>query len=149
ATTSTTSSTGRWRSTCESSSRRSAPWCTAVASRRCRRVPNARFVAPREEERMSETTLSERIRQATPTITVVGQGYVGLPLAVEFARAGFAVYGFDQDPGRVVALASGASHSPDVTAAELVLVLERGRYCPTTDPANIERSDVIVICVPT
>jgi len=98
---------------------------------------------------MIHTALSERIRSTTATLTVVGQGYVGLPLAVEFARAGFAVYGFDRDPDRVVALASGSSHSPDVPAADLAAVLESGRYRPTTEPMNIERSDVVIICVPT
>jgi UDP-N-acetyl-D-glucosamine dehydrogenase len=74
---------------------------------------------------------------------------VGLPLAVAFAQAGFQVRGLDADPERVVALAGGRSHSPDVAATDLAPLLRSGRYVPTSDPAVLHSSDVIIICVPT
>jgi UDP-N-acetyl-D-glucosamine dehydrogenase len=100
-------------------------------------------------EPSSETRLTERIRGRAARVSVIGQGYVGLPLAVEFARAGFAVYGLDNDPERVAALASGRSHSPDVAADELAAVLRAHRYEPTSDFSVLRQSDVVIICVPT
>jgi len=95
------------------------------------------------------SVLTERIHARTARIAVIGQGYVGLPLAVAFAQAGFQVRGLDADPERVVALADGRSHSPDVAATDLAPLLRSGRYVPTSDPAVLHASDVIIICVPT
>jgi UDP-N-acetyl-D-glucosamine dehydrogenase len=98
---------------------------------------------------MSEAGLTERIRRREARISVIGQGYVGLPLAVEFARAGFAVSGLDNDPERVAALSAGRSHSPDVPDDDLAAVLRARRYEPTTDFSVLRQSDVVIICVPT
>ena len=98
---------------------------------------------------MPETSLSERLRERTARITVVGQGYVGLPLAVEFARAGFSVWGLDSDPDRVAALSQGRPHTSDVAEHELRDVLASERYRPTSDGAALGLSDVVIICVPT
>jgi len=93
--------------------------------------------------------ISQRIEQRIARVAIIGQGYVGLPLAVEFARAGFNVVGVDTDLDRVGGLALGQSYTPDVTTEELLPLLSNGRYTPTTDFAVLEESDVIVICVPT
>jgi UDP-N-acetyl-D-glucosamine dehydrogenase len=93
--------------------------------------------------------LADRIRSHDAHLTVIGQGYVGLPLAVEFARAGFTVTGLDTDPERVAALNHGRSHSPDVADENLVALLHQGRYEATSDFSVLERSDVVLICVPT
>src|SRR5213594_2607311 len=95
------------------------------------------------------TTLGRRIATHTARVTINGQGYVGLPLAVEFAKAGFPVTGLDTDLDRVTALATGRSHVPDVPSEELQALLTAGRYRATTDAAVLADSDVIVICVPT
>jgi UDP-N-acetyl-D-glucosamine dehydrogenase len=100
-------------------------------------------------ERASETRLADLIRRRAARISVIGQGYVGLPLAVEFARAGFAVYGLDNDSERVASLATGRSHSPDVGADDLAAVLRAHRYEPTSDFSVLRQSDVVIICVPT
>ena len=92
-----------------------------------------------------ETTIGER----TARIAVVGQGYVGLPLAVAFARAGFRVTGLEVDPERVATLTRGESYIPDVPAAELQQVIEAGRFVATSDVAVLAAQDVIVLCVPT
>src|SRR3989475_2183994 len=94
-------------------------------------------------------TLSRRIATHTARVSIIGQGYVGLPLAVAFAEAGFPVTGLDTDPDRVAALASGHSHVPDVPSKQLQTLLRAGRYKVTTEPAVLAESDVIVICVPT
>ena len=73
------------------------------------------------------TTLSRRIATHTARVSIIGQGYVGLPLAVAFAEAGFPVTGLDTDPDRVAALASGHSHVPDVPSKQLQTLLRAGR----------------------
>ncbi|PYM86162.1 MAG: UDP-N-acetyl-D-glucosamine dehydrogenase [Candidatus Rokuibacteriota bacterium] len=98
---------------------------------------------------MTETHLAERLQNHTAHVTVLGQGYVGLPLAVEFARTGFAVTGLDVDRDRVGTLNAGRSHSPDVSSEELRGVIRGGRYEATSDFSILKRSDVVIICVPT
>lgn len=98
---------------------------------------------------MSDADLVERIRNHDARVTVMGQGYVGLPVAVEFARVGFSVAGLDTDPDRVSALNAGGSHSPDVRSGDLTKLLREGRYEATSDCSVLERSDVVIICVPT
>ena len=95
------------------------------------------------------TRLSRRIADHAARISVIGQGYVGLPVAVEFAKVGFPVAGLDTDPDRVAALASGRSHVPDVRSDDLQALLRAGRYQATTGPAILAESDVVLICVPT
>src|SRR2546429_3414398 len=95
------------------------------------------------------TTLGRRIATHTARVTIIGQGYVGLPLAVEFAKAGFSVTGLDTDPDRVAALGSGRSHVPDVPSAQFQALLRAERYNATTEPAILAESDAILICVPT
>ncbi|HEV8585509.1 MAG TPA: nucleotide sugar dehydrogenase [Methylomirabilota bacterium] len=99
---------------------------------------------------MSEAqALGERIAARTAPISVIGQGYVGLPLAVAFAAAGFSVTGLDNDPDRVAALGSGSSHVPDVPSETIQALLRAGRYRAASDADVLSVSDVIVICVPT
>src|SRR2546423_1612142 len=98
---------------------------------------------------MSESRLTERLRNGSARLTVIGQGYVGLPLAVEFARAGFMATGLDTDLDRVTALNAGRSYTPDVDSDTLAALVRDGRYEATADAAVLEHSDVIIICVPT
>jgi UDP-N-acetyl-D-glucosamine dehydrogenase len=80
---------------------------------------------------------------------IVGLGYVGLPLAVELARAGYRVLGFDVNPNVVEGLNEGRSHVKDVTDAQLQKAMECGRFSATTDMARLSEPDAISICVPT
>src|SRR3989454_6947465 len=95
------------------------------------------------------TGLADLIRDHAARIAVVGQGYVGLPLAIEFARAGFTVAGLDTDPERVAALEAHRSYVGDVASDEIGRLAGEGRYRPTSDFSVLEQSDVVVICVPT
>jgi UDP-N-acetyl-D-glucosamine dehydrogenase len=94
-------------------------------------------------------TLEERIQQRTARFGVVGLGYVGLPLAVEFASAGFAVTGIDLKPEKVAAINAGESYVGDVPTAALRPLVEAGRLRATTDFAAIADCDTVNICVPT
>ena len=98
---------------------------------------------------MSQSPLVDLIRNHTARVAVIGQGYVGLPLAVEYGRVGFAVTGLDTDQDRVVPLNLGRSHSPDVASEDLGALRREGRYEATSDFSVLERSDVVIICVPT
>ena len=82
---------------------------------------------------MAEHELSERLRNRSARVSVIGQGYVGLPLAVELARAGFSVMGLDTDLDRVEALNAGRPHTPDVESRELGALRQAGRYAATAD----------------
>jgi UDP-N-acetyl-D-glucosamine dehydrogenase len=93
--------------------------------------------------------LVTRIESKQARLGVIGLGYVGLPLAVEFARTGFHVVGFDVDETRVAELNAGRSYIPDVPAAHLKEVVDAGRFTATTDPAALAGVDIIDICVPT
>jgi UDP-N-acetyl-D-glucosamine dehydrogenase len=78
---------------------------------------------------------------------VVGLGYVGLPLAMEMARAGRHVLGLDRNEAVVAGLTAGRSHIDDLDDATLADRLDR--FVPTTDPACIADADTVVVCVPT
>ncbi|MGP9581691.1 nucleotide sugar dehydrogenase [Brachybacterium sp. AOP35-5H-19] len=82
------------------------------------------------------------------TVTIVGQGYVGLPLAQAAVRAGWAVYGLDVTESLVDALNSGKSHVDDLSDADIQEMLDLG-YRATTDRSAVSTSNVVVICVPT
>jgi len=84
----------------------------------------------------------------TNSLTIVGLGYVGLPLAQEACRSGLKATGLDTDPSVVSALSAGVSHIDDIDPADLAEMLGAG-FLATTRPTCISDSDVIVICVPT
>ena len=80
---------------------------------------------------------------------VVGLGYVGLPLVVEFVRAGYRVIGFDVVQRVVDGLNAGRSHIQDVPSAAVARAVEEGRFEATTDLSRLREPDLISICVPT
>jgi UDP-N-acetyl-D-glucosamine dehydrogenase len=82
-------------------------------------------------------------------LVVVGQGYVGLPVAVRACEAGFAVVGFDTDLDRVKRIEAGHSPVEDIADARLAVALESGHYRPTTDAGDCAGFDDAIISVPT
>ena len=95
------------------------------------------------------TTTLDRIRTKQARIGVIGLGYVGLPLAVEFARAGFHVTGFDVEEDKVRQISAGTSYIPDVSSGDLGSVVSARRLAATTDMSALGAMDAIDICVPT
>jgi len=93
--------------------------------------------------------LNEKIGRKTARIGVIGLGYVGLPLAVEFARAGFDVTGFDVDATKVAELNAGRSYILDVATKDVADASRAGRLRATTDMSKLHDMDVVDICVPT
>ena len=82
-------------------------------------------------------------------VAIVGQGYVGLPLAVAAAEAGHTVVGIDNDGARVGLLNHGTSPVSDVSSASLTAVIASGNYQASDSFSSVSTVDVICVCVPT
>lgn len=95
------------------------------------------------------TMIRERISDRSARICVVGMGYVGLPLAIEFARAGYKVTGIDVDPKKVAGIRAGRSHIQDVTSADVREMVKKRRLTAQDTYRACHRFDAILICVPT
>ena len=93
--------------------------------------------------------LKDRIESREARIGVIGLGYVGLPLALEFAKAGFRVTGVELNSEKVRTLCEGRSYIEDVPEAEVREATQSGRFAATTDGAELSAIDVINVCVPT
>ena len=93
--------------------------------------------------------LYQRLTNRTATVGVVGLGYVGLPLAVEFARGGFHAVGIDVDAAKVDAITRGESYIQDVSTDDVARFCRSGHLRATTDTSVIATLDTVNICVPT
>jgi UDP-N-acetyl-D-glucosamine dehydrogenase len=102
---------------------------------------------------MVEMTMKDRLlaklENRDACIGVVGLGYVGLPLALEFARAGFNVIGYDVSKRVVEMLMKGESHIQDVSSAQLLEAVQSGKFTATADESRLTEMDAISIAVPT
>ena len=96
-----------------------------------------------------KTELLSAIESRTARIAVVGMGYVGLPLAVEFAEAGFNVVALDVDVKKVDMLNGGQSYIEDIPSSRLKRLVDAGKLSATTDHEALRTVDAISICVPT
>ncbi len=99
--------------------------------------------------RMDMNELAKKITSKEAVIAVIGMGYVGLPLAVEFANAGFKVFGVDLLEKKVEKIKSGIPYIKDVSEDELKEVVRNKRLTATTDYSVLKRVDAVSICVPT
>jgi len=94
-------------------------------------------------------SLRTKIREKTAVVGVIGLGYVGLPFAVEKAKVGFRVVGFEMNPARADKVNRGANYIDDVVDEELAEAVTSGRLRATSDFEELAECDVIVLCVPT
>lgn len=90
-----------------------------------------------------------RINERRAVVGVIGLGYVGLPLAVEFARNGLKSIGFEVDKSKIDTINEGNSHIPDVPAEMVNSLVERGMLSATGDFTRLSETDAVIICVPT
>jgi len=98
---------------------------------------------------MTMQQLINKLKNKEARLGVLGLGYVGLPLAVSFAKAGFHVTGFDLDEAKVAAVNAGDSYIIDIDSAELAEVVGSGHLKATTDFSHLASVDSVNICVPT
>lgn len=96
-----------------------------------------------------KTELLQRLETRQARLGVVGLGYVGLPLAVAFAQAGFNVVGIDTDADKVTSLNIGQSYIEDVPSSVLQPLIQKGLFHASTSYADLAQVDAISICVPT
>jgi UDP-N-acetyl-D-glucosamine dehydrogenase len=98
---------------------------------------------------MADGSFANRVAARELTIGVVGLGYVGLPLAIGYAEAGFRTIAFDIDAELVDALNDGRSHIDDVSSLRVTRAVGDGRFSACADPSAFAVADVIFVCVPT
>lgn len=96
-----------------------------------------------------KTSLLDKIQSRTARVGVIGLGYVGLPLAVEFAKAGFEVIGIDVSADRVESVNTGRSYIPDVMDTDIKELTQTASLSASTDYSAIRDLDTVSICVPT
>ena len=94
-------------------------------------------------------SLLERLSHREAKVGIVGLGYVGLPLAVEFAEAGFSVLGVDLSDAKVQQLNRGESYIPDIPTERLAPLVKSGKLCASVSYADLRSVDTVSICVPT
>jgi UDP-N-acetyl-D-glucosamine dehydrogenase len=104
---------------------------------------------PQAIAQATATILEEKIRNRTARVGIVGLGYVGLPLAVEFARAGFHVTGIDLSEEKARRVNAGESYIGDIPTSVLAPLVSSGKLHATTDFSAVLELDTINICVPT
>ncbi len=93
--------------------------------------------------------LLDKISRREARVAVIGIGYVGLPLAVEVAKAGFQVTGYDKSPEKVRRVAAGESYIKDVPSSDVAALVQAGTLRASSDPDILSGADIVVICVPT
>lgn len=93
--------------------------------------------------------LIKKLRDKDAKVAILGLGYVGLPLAIVFAEAGFHVTGVDPDPRKIEAIKKGESYIPDVKDESVAKLVKEGKFSATTDFSVLKEMDAVSICVPT
>src|SRR5262252_2673389 len=94
-------------------------------------------------------TFMQKVVDRSAHVSVVGLGYVGLPLAIGFAQAGYQVTGIDTDPQKITGIQTGISHVQDVCSTDVQQVVRNGHLRVTQDFGVLAEADSISICVPT
>jgi len=97
----------------------------------------------------TKETLIKKLKDKKARVGILGLGYVGLPLAVVFAEAGFHVTGIDPDSRKIDSISKGVSYIPDVKTSSIEKIINSGHLTATTDFSVLTEIDAVSICVPT
>ena len=103
----------------------------------------------KQSQKFSTEQFLESINNHTITVGVIGLGYVGLPIAVEYAKLGISTIGFDIDNKKIDILQSGGNYIMDIDSSLVASVVAGKNLQPTTDFSRLAECDVVYICVPT
>ena len=106
-------------------------------------------VVPFADSKHIGRELARKIRDRSANVAVIGLGYVGLPVALEIASAGFKVVGIDLDQNKIATLKAGKSYIGDAADETVAGALATGRFLPTSEIAALRDVDTVSICVPT
>src|SRR4051812_18854760 len=106
-------------------------------------------VVQKKQQPSDSIVLQNKIETRQARIGVLGLGYVGFPLALEFAKSGFSVSGFEVDPSRIRTLVAGQSYIADVPSEDVRTLVEKKRFAATTNFSQLADMDIVIICVPT
>jgi UDP-N-acetyl-D-glucosamine dehydrogenase len=124
--------------------------------KKIKKIINSRFLCNKKlggTQRMKSVSLSsglkEKLLNKSAILGVVGLGYVGLPLSVEKAKAGFKTIGFDVQETKVRMVNSGINYIGDVINEDLEQIVKSGKLSATTNFAEVAKADCVCICVPT
>ena len=109
----------------------------------------AAHARPHQQITMKLTEIKLGVAGSTGVIGVIGLGYVGLPLSLQFAGSGAAVLGFDIDPEKIGRIEAGESYIKHIDSAAITAVCATGRFAATSDFARIAECEAVIICVPT
>src|SRR4051812_13081363 len=112
-------------------------------------LPGVRCIQGRDTKEAEVHGLLKKIEARSAQVVVVGIGYVGLPLVVELARAGFPVTGYDKDRDKVRLLGLGESYIGDIPSSTLKPLVDAGKLRASSDPDVLGAADAIIVCVPT
>lgn len=99
--------------------------------------------------RAGAAELARKIEDRTARVGVIGLGYVGLPMTLTMAEKGYAVLGFDIDPGKIEALNHGRNYIQHLDGSRLTAAIDSGKFHATADFLRLREPDVLLICVPT
>ena len=94
-------------------------------------------------------TLAAKIARKEAVVAVIGLGYVGLPLILGFADAGFPVLGLDVDPDKITKLRAKQSYIKHITAESVASAMDKGKFTVESDLSHVSRADAVIICLPT
>lgn len=94
-------------------------------------------------------TLLEKITKRNAKICVIGLGYVGLPLLIQFVKAGYEVIGFDLDEEKIKLLHRGKTYIKHIPNEEVNFLKKNDNFTGTSDYSTLKKADCIIICVPT
>ena len=106
-------------------------------------------VRAQKETELADKSLSQRIHGKTARVGIIGMGYVGLPLARQFAHAGFETIGFDVDESKVRQLNAGRSYIKHIPSSQIKELINSGRFSASADMSRLRRTDAVLVCVPT
>ena len=84
-----------------------------------------------------------------PTVAIIGLGYVGLPLSLQFAESGLRVIGLDVDEAKIVALQDGRSYIQHIAADRVRQLVGKETFLPSVEMARVSEADAVILCVPT
>src|SRR6202521_936522 len=84
-----------------------------------------------------------------PTVAVIGLGYVGLPLSLQFAQNGIRVIGLDVDETKITTLQAGQTYIKHVSANRIGATIDKGTFIPSADMSRVSEAEAVILCVPT